>query len=102
MEIFDFDAAQWESALDIYAAIYEAVAAPPGYSRNINGLLEAMIWDQSGDPDYPPYAVRIRNVQAAPQEVQSEIRLIGGIILEALDEFQQINGRRFPLSFEVS
>lgn len=70
MKNFDFDAAKWMKPLEAYLDINAALGSPDGYGQSPDGLLEAMIWDHADDPEYPPYAVRIRNLQSAPQEVQ--------------------------------
>jgi hypothetical protein len=101
MKILNLDASQWKSPVDFYAAVNAAVKAPEGYSHGVNALFEAMIWDHAGDPDYPPYAVRIYNLPAAPQDVQDEVSLIAKLVPEVLTEFQQRKGRSFPLAFEI-
>lgn len=101
MKILNFDAARWETPIDIYADINAAVDAPVGYGKSVNALFEAMVWDHADDPSYPPYAIHIRNLKSAPKDVQNEVSLISSLVPEVLSEFQEREGRAFPLQFVV-
>jgi hypothetical protein len=91
MQIVKLDALKWKTVLDLYDALLALIGTPKGYSRNINALLEAMVWDYAfPETSYalnPPYTIHIQNTKGLPKDILHEVDLISRCLSEACAEF---------------
>jgi Barstar (barnase inhibitor) len=93
MQIIKLDATKWKTVLDLYDALLAVIGTPKGYSRNINALLEAMVWDYAfPETSYalnPPYTIHIQNTKGLPKDILDEIEHISRSLSEACAEFHK-------------
>jgi RNAse (barnase) inhibitor barstar len=61
MRWIELDGGSWTTALDFYTALLGALGAPKGHGRNINALIDSMIWGGMNAVE-PPYTIRIRGI----------------------------------------
>jgi len=81
MRLITLDAAAWKTYDDFYGALLKAVGAPEWHGRNINALIDSMVWGGINAVE-PPYTVRILNADAVPPAVREEIELAANAIQE--------------------
>jgi hypothetical protein len=72
MNFIDIDASGWETALDFYEAILAAIGAPRWHGRNVNALIDSMIYGGISELE-PPFTVRITNAEKLPAEAREEL-----------------------------
>jgi hypothetical protein len=101
MRIIDVDATNWKSIPDFYGALLAALGAPNGYERNINALLEWMLWDEREETQ-PPYTVRIIGTAKLPKEVRDEVEYVKQAVARACLEFRTWRGRDAVIQLETS
>jgi len=99
MKIIELDASQWRSEMDFYEALLAGVGAPSWHGRNINALLETMIWYDDINAVSPPYVVRIKNASNA--SVRREIAAVQGAFAAASESFGRQYGRAPGVSIEA-
>ena len=97
---FDIDATKWTSISDFYGALLAALGAPEGYARNINALLEWMLWDEREETK-PPYSVRIIGSANLPKDVRDEVEYVQQAVARACAEFRWRKGRDVVIRFET-
>jgi RNAse (barnase) inhibitor barstar len=100
MKIISLDASAWETGLDFYAAILPELGAPDGHGKNLNAIVESMIWGEINKLK-PPYKVEIFNTEGRPQDVLDEIRAIADFFAESRAEFRERKGRDAQVSFTI-
>ena len=81
MPRIELDAAGWTKVLDFYEALLAALGAPRGHGRNINALIDSMVYGGICEID-PPYELRIRNVGNLTSDIRSEIKLLKECLAE--------------------
>jgi RNAse (barnase) inhibitor barstar len=87
MRHIELDAKNWTSVLDFYSALLPSIGAPEWHGRNINALIDSMIWGGINRVE-PPYTIRIRDVVQLPGDVRNHIELAKNALLEARAEFR--------------
>ena len=100
MRQIDLDASGWTTPSDFYDAILPALGAPSWHGRNLNALVESMIWGEINEIE-PPYAVRLHSTQKLPPDVMEEIGWAQEDILKARRDFGSRNGQDVEVTFEI-
>src|SRR6185312_10255912 len=75
MRIIELDAGNWRSALDFYNDLLAALGAPTGHGRNINALVDSMIWGGMNAVE-APYTIRILHTTKLSQQIRDELELV--------------------------
>ena len=89
MQVIELSAKEWKSTIDVYDAIgraqYEHDGRTTSNVRNINALLELLVWDVWRHEN-APYTIRVSGVSGLPAEIREEITLIKTLLAEARAE----------------
>jgi RNAse (barnase) inhibitor barstar len=75
MNVIDLDANDWKTALDFYEAILAAIGAPRWHGRNVNALIDSMIYGGISELE-PPFTVRITNTENLPDDAREELVIV--------------------------
>jgi RNAse (barnase) inhibitor barstar len=100
MRDIELDATNWTTAQDFYNALLSKIGAPKFHGRNINALVDSMIWGGINKVD-PPYTVRIRGVAQLSKDVRDHVELAENALRQARAEFHARNGREVQVQFET-
>ena len=68
----DLVAAEWVTALDFYEALLAALGAPESHGRNVNALMDSMIFGGINKID-PPMVVRISRLNDAGEAARDAL-----------------------------
>jgi RNAse (barnase) inhibitor barstar len=82
MREINLDATNWVTVHDFYDALLSVLGAPDEHGRNINALIDSMVWGGINKID-PPYSIHIRGIGKLPKEVRDHIELAKNSLLEA-------------------
>jgi len=99
-QVIDLDATNWVSAHDFYDALLPALGAPPQHGRNVNALVDSMIWGGMNKIE-PPYTIRICRAGQLPKSVLDHIEVAKTALLEARADFRAIRGRDVRVHLEI-
>ena len=72
MKLIELDARDWRTVLDFYEALLVALGAPRWHGRNVNALIDSMIYGGINEVD-PPYKILISETAKLPIDVNGEI-----------------------------
>jgi RNAse (barnase) inhibitor barstar len=100
MRVIDLDATKWKSADDFYDALLPAIGAPELHGRNLNALVDSMIWGGLNAVE-PPYTIRISGAATLPKDVRSEIELAKQALTEDRADFRRLRGSDVDVSLEI-
>lgn len=100
MRHIELDGTKWKSVHEFYDALLRALGSPELHGRNINALVDSMIWGGINRIS-PPYTVRIYGISSVPKDVRDHIQLARKTILEARSEFRRLRGSEIDVEFEV-
>ena len=98
--IIDLDASGWENALNFYNALLEAFEAPGQHGKNVNGVIDSVIYGGINRVN-PPLVVRFHGTQRASVDVRLEIEFVRDEIAKARSERLRSQGKDTPVEFEV-
>src|SRR5579859_7937376 len=90
MHHIELDATKWKTVSDFYDALLSALGSPEWHGRNINALVDSMIFGGINEIS-PPYTIRISGISRAPKDVRNHIELAEKSILEARPEFYGVD-----------
>lgn len=100
MRIINLNGKNWKTAGDFYTALLAAIGAPEKHARNVNALIDTMIW--GGDAVVqPPYEVRVSGTAKLPDHDRHEIELLARLLAEARSEFRNRRGSDIEVSLKV-
>ena len=100
MRHIELDGTKWKSVHEFYDALLRTLGSPELHGRNINALVDSMIWGGINRIS-PPYTVRIHGISSVPKDVRDHIQLARKTILEARSEFRRLRGSEIDVEFEV-
>jgi len=100
MQKIKLNATNWSSVLDFYNALLAALGAPEGHGRNINALVDSMIYGGINKID-PPYTVEIRGAASLSPKLRDEIKFEIGLLLKARDQAYAPDGGDVQLEFDT-
>ena len=101
MQIIELDGTNWTSGLDFYDALLSALGAHQGHGRNINALLDSMIWTDKVNRLVPPYEIVVRNVAHLPQDALREIELLKVLLRRAREDHRLLRGSDVQVEFTI-
>jgi hypothetical protein len=101
MRIIELDAGLWRKVTDFYDAILPAIGAPYWHGRNLNALVDSMVFGGVNALD-PPYAVRIVNTDNLPDDVKAETVRAGEMVKEAREDRHLRTGIDVEVTLELS
>jgi len=74
MRIIELNAENWRTALDFYSALLAALGTPKSHGRNLNALVDSMVWGEMNRIE-PPYTIRIVRIDRLPKDARDEIEM---------------------------
>ena len=92
MKAIELRAQGWNTAVDFYDALLAAIGAPAWHGKNVNALVDSMIWGGINSVE-PPYEVRFCGVWNLASDIRREIEWAEQGIERARSEFLQRYGR---------
>jgi RNAse (barnase) inhibitor barstar len=101
MRIIELDGTNWASGLDFYEALLSALGAHKGHGRNINALLDSMIWTDKVNTLVPPYEIVVTNVAHLPQDALREIELLKTFLKRAREDHRLLRGTDVQVEFTI-
>lgn len=66
------DASKWITRLDVYEALLSALGSPDGHGRNINALIDSMVYGHINEID-APYKIVVTCTKTISPEAASEL-----------------------------
>ncbi len=87
LKTLHLDARGWASELDIYEALLAALDAPQGHGRNINALIDSMVYGRINGIE-APYIIRITGTAALVPDLRTHL----DFVLAAIGEAQGTDG----------
>ena len=72
MRIIELNAKNWRRWQDFYNALLAALGAPEGHGRNLNALIDSMVWGGMNKVE-APYTIRISGTEKLSKDVLAEI-----------------------------
>ena len=100
MRIIELDATRWRTALDLYDDLLPALGSPEWHGRNINALIDSMIWGGINAVE-PPYVVVALNAANLSKDAREEIELLRAALIEAREEFHRRNGHDVEVELKI-
>lgn len=101
MRIITLNAENWWSPLDFYDALLAALGAPSTYARNVNALLDGMIWDGEHALLKPPYTIRVSGIEKLSNDTREAIDVVKRCVSGARTEFRERRGSDVQVFFEI-
>ena len=101
MGVIELDATDWLNILDAYDALMRALGSPEWHGKNINALIDSMVYGGINRVD-PPYLIRIRGTAKCPENIRQEVELWAGAIRKARADQRQRYGKETNVGFEIS
>ena len=74
MNIIELDASYCKTIAEFYRALLNQLGAPEWHGRNVNALVDSMVYGDINRVD-PPLTVIITKLHSAGIEVQAELRV---------------------------
>ncbi len=100
MKIIELDAAKWRNRRIFYADLLNAVEAPDWHGKNINALIDSIIWGGINALE-PPYTIRIRNLAQADAKAREELEGFLSYLPECKAEYLLAEGHTCEVFFEI-
>jgi len=92
-KLVQIDASHWKNVLDFYDALLAALGAPHWHGRNINALIDSMVYGNINAIE-APYKIQVTGTAHIPAEVQQELTFVVLAIGEA-------QGGNSDIEFEI-
>jgi RNAse (barnase) inhibitor barstar len=99
MRIIELDARNWRTELDFYNALLAALGAPAWHGRNLNALIDSMIYGGINAVE-PPYSIRIRGTQKLAKNVRDQLDTTKQALDAARAEFHARRCHDVEVEFE--
>jgi hypothetical protein len=100
MQLIELDGSKWVTVMDFYDALLTALGAPRWHGRNVNALVDSMIFGGINAME-PPYRIRVRGISNAPPEVRTEIEWAKQDLEAAREEFRASRSQDVEVQLEV-
>jgi RNAse (barnase) inhibitor barstar len=72
MRIIELNAENWRTWPDFYDALLAALGAPKGHGRNLNALIDSMVW-RGMNAIEAPYTIRITRAEELSKDMIAKI-----------------------------
>lgn len=100
MRIIQLDATKWTTYDDFYNALLPSIGAPEWHGRNLNALVDSMIWGGINAVK-PPYAVKISGTTGLPGNVRNHIETAKRALAEGRTDYQKLRGGDVEVAIEI-
>jgi RNAse (barnase) inhibitor barstar len=100
MRIIELNAKNWRTWQDFYNALLVALGAPEGHGRNLNALIDSMVWGGMNTVE-APYTIRISETEKLSKDVLAEIDEVKLALASACTEGRELGRGDVEISFEI-
>jgi RNAse (barnase) inhibitor barstar len=100
MHVIELNAENWKTAPEFYDAVLAALGAPKCHGRNLNALVDSMVWGGMNSIE-PPYTIRILRADRIPKGVRDEIELAKDAIAQGHRDFRARRGSDIGVYIET-
>lgn len=101
MRIIDLDATKWKTYDDFYDALLPSIEAPKAHGRNLNALVDSMIWGGVNAIE-PPYTIRISGAATLPKDVRDHVEMAKRALAKGRMDFQRLRGGDVEVAIEIN
>jgi len=91
MQRIELDATPWRTRDEFYDALFQVLEAPEWHGRNLNPLVDSMIWGGINELK-SPYTIAIMNAERVSADVGDEIRHAVDAIRSGRSDFRERRG----------
>jgi len=95
------DAGSWSTASDFYDALLSAIGAPDWHGRNINAVVDSMVFGGINTLQ-PQYAVTVVNAAQLSEPIKTEVALLADAIQEARKDRYARTGEDVIVSLQLA
>jgi hypothetical protein len=101
MKTTKLDASSWSTASDFYDALLSAIGAPDWHGRNINAVVDSMVFGGRNTLQ-PPYAVTVVNIAQLSEPIKTEVALSADAIQQARKDRYARTGEDVIVSLQLA
>ena len=101
MTIIELNAKSWRTWEDFYSALLTALGAPKSHGRNLNALIDLMVWGGMNAVE-PPYKILVSGTENLPRDTRAEINAVKQGLAKACAERRASDGRDVEVGFEIT
>ena len=100
MQTINLDASDWTDVQIFYGTLLNALDAPFWHGKNINALIDSIVWGDINGVE-PPYTICISNFQKASSVVREEVEALIIEILSSKAEHYRMYGHEPDVFLEL-
>ena len=101
MRLIELNANSWRTWRDFYDALLAALGAPEGHGRNLNALIDSMVWGGMNAIE-APYIIRISGAERLSKDMIAEIDEVKRAIAAACSERRALGRGDVEIGFEIT
>jgi RNAse (barnase) inhibitor barstar len=101
MRIIELNAKNWLTRPDFYNALLAALGAPEGHGRNLNALIDSMVWGGMNTVE-TPYTIHISETEKLSKDVLAEIDELKLALASACAERRELRSGDVEIGFEIT
>ncbi len=101
MITIELNAQNWRTWDDFYSDLLAALGAPKGHGRNLNALVDSMIWGGMNAVE-PPYEIRVSGAKNLSKDTRAEIDALKQALANARAERRASGNRDMEIGFEIN
>jgi RNAse (barnase) inhibitor barstar len=100
MNIIELKAQDWRTWEDFYGALLVALGAPNEHGRNLNALIDSIVWGGMNAVE-PPYKIIILGVEDLSKDIRDEIHALKEGLTRARAERLASGERDVEIALEI-
>src|SRR5712672_2855548 len=101
MTIIELNAQSWHSREDFYSALLAALGAPKSHGRNLNAVIDSMVWGGMNAVE-PPYKIRVLGTENLSEDIRAEIDVVKQALANARAERRASGGPDVEIGLEIT
>ena len=100
MNTIELKAQNWRTWEDFYSALLAALGAPNEHGRNLNALIDSMVWGGMNAVE-PPYKIIVLGAENLSTDIRDEIDALKKGLARARAERRASGNRDVEIGFEI-
>ena len=100
MRVIELNAKNWRTWQDFYEALLAALGAPEGHGRNLNALIDSMVWGGMNAVE-APYTIRISGAEKLSKDMTAEIDEVKQALTAACGQRRALGRGDVEIGFEI-
>ena len=100
MKIIELNATDWTTYDDFYDALLPSLGAPTWHGKNINALVDSMIWGGINALE-PPYTIKIVGAATLPDHIRNHVETAKHALAKARTDYQKLRGGDVEVAIDV-